>query len=423
MKNRMKRYIMPILISLFMLLNAVPIFASDYFGELQTEKLQSVVELHSREDMLVNVEAEKLNSGEGCIYGCVPYNLYSELSETEYYLLQPGHSIEQHLGIYVYAECVHGVNAIAVKDNMCSYYQSDWVNKILSITVTYMGLQTRLPVVFQFPLYDYDDMSTTDWFYSDAEFAYKQLIMLGMDPTHWGPYVPLSRAQFATILYRLMNEPEYAVANQFPDVLSGSWYDDAVSWAAEEGIVTGYQNGLFGPSDMITREQMAVMMYRFADSYGFDVYNKADLTHFIDESHIPAYAKDAMAWAVGQGIITGKDSGTRLAPLENTVRAECAAILYRFIYGEPSTPQPTPDPIPEPTPDTNPTPNPDPGNGLIPPQDFSGSPYVLNTNTYKFHYPGCSSANNISPGNRADYVGYRDILISHGYEACKRCNP
>ena len=113
------------------------------------------------------------------------------------------------------------------------------------------------------------------------------------------------------------------------------WYTSPILWAAKEGVVTGYENGNFGPADRITREQMAVMMYRYANAKGYDTEYKADFSRYQDSVYVSSFAQDAMCWAVGNGIITGTDHGTRLNPQGYANRAECATIIMRFceMYG------------------------------------------------------------------------------------------
>ena len=119
---------------------------------------------------------------------------------------------------------------------------------------------------------------------------------------------------------------------KFPDVKEDVWYTDAILWASEQKIVTGYTNtGCFGPADNINREQMATMMYRYAKSKGYDVSNKTDFSKYADAGKVSAYADEAMQWAVGNGIITGKNNGTVLDPQGNATRAECATIMMRFM--------------------------------------------------------------------------------------------
>ena len=161
--------------------------------------------------------------------------------------------------------------------------------------------------------------------------------MTGLNETTFGPAEDLSRAQFAVILYRMEGSPEVAYRDQFKDVSSdpGQFYRDAVMWASSEdvGIITGYTEGLlagcFGPADQITREQMAVMMYRYAQYKGFDVTG-GELGNFPDRDKVSAFAQEAMGWANNTGLITGNDDGT-LAPQGTASRAVCATIIKRFM--------------------------------------------------------------------------------------------
>ena len=160
-------------------------------------------------------------------------------------------------------------------------------------------------------------------------------LMTGLNDTYFGAADPLARAQFATILYRINGEPEVGYSPEFADVPDGVWYTDPILWASEQGVVTGYSNGNFGPGDYINREQMAVMMYRYALSRGYDTSSRADFGSFTDGAYVSDFAVEAMQWAVGTGIISGKDNQTRLDPQGNANRAECATIITRFVstYG------------------------------------------------------------------------------------------
>ena len=178
----------------------------------------------------------------------------------------------------------------------------------------------------------YKDVEETDWFYDDVCVMYEKGLMTGVDEVTFAPERNLTRNQFAVILWRAEGSPKMEYSEKFADVAEGEWYTDAVLWASEQGIVTGYTNtGLFGPADPISREQAAVMLYRYAKSKGYDVSEKADLTSYEDAADIQIYAKEAMEWAVGAGIIKGKDGQNILAPQGHTNRAETAAILSRFL--------------------------------------------------------------------------------------------
>ena len=179
------------------------------------------------------------------------------------------------------------------------------------------------------------DVPENAWFYDYVAYNFYTGSMTGKDDTHFAPEETLVRAQFATVLYKMNQMPDVEYSNKFPDVLSDDWFAGAVLWAADTGVVTGYTNtGKFGPNDNITREQMAVMMYRYAKNYlGLEVSADGDYSDFPDAQNVQEFAKDAMRWAVGNGIITGKTVNGQLVldPQGNANRAECATIIERFM--------------------------------------------------------------------------------------------
>ena len=176
------------------------------------------------------------------------------------------------------------------------------------------------------------DVEKDDWFYDAVYYNYFAETMTGKDKTHFAPYEPLARAQFALILYRMNDTPEVEYEDIFPDVQDDIWYTDAILWAAKTGVVTGYTDtGKFGPADKINREQMAVMMYRYANYKEYESDAPADISGYKDADKVNTFAKDAMEWAVGNGIISGKDGGTVLDPQGDATRAECATIIMRFM--------------------------------------------------------------------------------------------
>ena len=132
-----------------------------------------------------------------------------------------------------------------------------------------------------------------------------------------------------TILYRLENQPAAGSAN-FTDVPAGQWYTSPIAWAAANGIVGGYGDGRFGPNDTITREQMAAILYRYAQFKGYDVSNTGDLSRYADASQVSDWARTAIGWANAQGLITG-NTATTLNPTGSATRAEVATILMRFV--------------------------------------------------------------------------------------------
>ncbi len=188
------------------------------------------------------------------------------------------------------------------------------------------------------------DKETGNWYYDAVYYSFDRGIMNGVNKTHFEPLSNLARAQFAIILHNMEGKPAVSYEPKFKDVAEGEWYTNAILWASSKEIVTGYTDGSgkFGWGDNILREQMAVMMYRYAKNFKkYDVSDRADFDNFTDAAFVNDYAKEAMKWAVGAGIITGKDldkDGTpeSLDPSGNASRAECAIIMQRFLekYGK-----------------------------------------------------------------------------------------
>lgn len=177
----------------------------------------------------------------------------------------------------------------------------------------------------------FTDVSADAWYHEAVTYTYEHKLMAGLTNSIFAPDDILTRAQFAVILYRINGEPEVSYDAVFPDVPDKEWFTNAVLWASSNGIVSGYgDTGLFGPNDNITREQMAIMMYRYAVYKDYDVEASADLSEYQDSSEVSDFAETAMQWAAGSGMITGKDNGTLLDPQGNTTRAECAVIIKSF---------------------------------------------------------------------------------------------
>lgn len=221
----------------------------------------------------------------------------------------------------------HGYSYLPLLTEMCSGDFNIYASGGQYLTVNYNGQQGDIPII----MHTFDDVGN-DWYTKGViDSAYYYGFMTGLTDTYFGVGEPLARAQLAVILHRLEGTPSIEYIDKFPDVAAGQWYTDAILWASENGIVTGYTDtGKFGPSDNINREQMAVMMYRYANYAGFDTSIKADFSKFLDASNVNDFAIEAMQWAVGTGIITGKDDGTKLDPQGNTSRAEASIILTRF---------------------------------------------------------------------------------------------
>lgn len=174
----------------------------------------------------------------------------------------------------------------------------------------------------------FTDLDENAWYYDDVVDVIKDGLMEGVSSTKFGPELVVNRAMVATILYRFSGE-KFDGSAAFPDVTVDSWYDEAVAWAADRGVVIGYDNGNFGPEDAVTREQMVTMFRRFW-AYQENSGGQTDgLSAYVDADQISQYAVDAMEWAVGMGLINGRSSQL-LAPAAQACRAELCALLNRY---------------------------------------------------------------------------------------------
>ena len=178
----------------------------------------------------------------------------------------------------------------------------------------------------------FTDVSAGDWFYEAVQFVYENGLMDGVAGNLFVPNATLNRAMAVTILYRLEGSPDLDGENlgyPFADVDGDAWYGDAVYWARCNGIVDGVENNHFDPTGSLTREQMATVLYRYAQYKGADVSASGDLSGFADSANVSAWAVDAVKWAVGSGLVNGVE-GNALAPQGTSTRAQTAAILARF---------------------------------------------------------------------------------------------
>jgi len=175
----------------------------------------------------------------------------------------------------------------------------------------------------------FSDVREADWFYGAVKYVNEKGLMAGTGQTTFGPYASTTRGMIVAILYRLEGTPAVSAANPFSDVAAGQYYAAAVVWAADNQIVSGYGDGKFGPNDPITREQMAVIMMKYAQAKGYDISGQADLAKYFDAGSISGWAKDALSWANAAGLIQG--DGSKLTPGGNAQRCQVASILQRFI--------------------------------------------------------------------------------------------
>lgn len=177
----------------------------------------------------------------------------------------------------------------------------------------------------------FTDVAPSDWFYADVCYVYQNNLFQGQTtPTTFEPHTKMNRAMLATVLYRLAGATGGVPSAGYTDVPDSAWFADAVNWAAWAGVVNGMGNGTYLPQQDLTREQMVVMLYRYArDFAGIEVPATGDLTAFPDRASASTWARDALSWAVGHGVITGYTDGT-LAPGGTASRAEVATMLRRF---------------------------------------------------------------------------------------------
>ncbi|MBE7030444.1 MAG: S-layer homology domain-containing protein [Ruminococcaceae bacterium] len=177
----------------------------------------------------------------------------------------------------------------------------------------------------------FSDVTSEDWFHPAVQFVYENKLFSGTDKG-FEPDVCMTRGMLVTVLYRLAAPDKVPGENPFEDVHEDDWYADAVKWAAEKGVVSGVSDTQFAPDTDITREQLALILYRYAEGAGYDVSGQAELLPYGDADEISDYAKDAMEYAVWAGIISGKGENI-LAPQERATRAEVATMLMRFLRG------------------------------------------------------------------------------------------
>ena len=175
----------------------------------------------------------------------------------------------------------------------------------------------------------FTDVSTSDWFYDDVAFVYENGLFSGTDSRSFSPNASMTRAMLVTVLYRLEGEPTVTGRSSFTDVRSGAYYEKAVIWAAANGIVTGTDSTSFSPGAKVTREQLAAILYRYAQYRKLDTDASAKLNSFTDADSVSAYASEALGWAVSEGLINGASG--KLMPKGDATRAQVAAILHRFV--------------------------------------------------------------------------------------------
>ena len=180
------------------------------------------------------------------------------------------------------------------------------------------------------PTWPFTDVTEgDDWFYDAVAYVYENGIMAGTDETTFEPTMELDRAMAAQLFYNLEGKPAVTGDSTFTDVTSGHWAVDAITWAAQNDIVAGIGGGLYDPDSNVTREQFAVMLYKYARFKGYDLTATGDLTQFPDAGSISSWAETALSWANGNGLINGHENGI-IDPKGSTIRAQAASIMANF---------------------------------------------------------------------------------------------
>ena len=214
-------------------------------------------------------------------------------------------------------------DTVEVTENPDGTYTFTMPNGQVRVSVTFVEVQPE-PLPFT-------DVKESDWFHDAVRYVYDNGLMDGVGDGQFAPNATTTRAQLVTILYRLAGEPDVSGDVGFADVETGLWYSNAVTWAAEKGIVNGISETEFAPAGDLTREQLATILYRYAEAEGYDVSAAADLSGYPDAGKVQTYAQEAMSWAVAEGIVEGMDGN--LNPAGNATRAQIATILMRFCEG------------------------------------------------------------------------------------------
>lgn len=181
--------------------------------------------------------------------------------------------------------------------------------------------------------FPFTDVVAGTWYYGAAAYACNNGLFAGMTPTTFAPNATMTRAMLVSVLWRLAGAPAPKAPNTFVDVPDGAWYTDAVTWAAENGVVSGIGGSRFDPSGFVTREQTAEILYNYAHSKGYDVSARADLTAFPDAGSVSGWAEEALSWANAAGLINGtvRDGQTILDPQGSASRAQVAMILMNYV--------------------------------------------------------------------------------------------
>ena len=221
-----------------------------------------------------------------------------------------------------------GGKEVEVKDNGDGTYTFKMPSADAKIVVTFAEDPDWEPEPEE-PAMPFTDVNEGDWFYDVVLYAYDNGLMTGVSATEFAPNQTTTRGMIVSMLARLEGVTSAEDAG-FADVADNDWYATAVNWAASVGVVNGYEDNTFRPNAPITREQMAAILYNYADYKGYDVSARADLSDYADAANISSWAEDVLAWANAEGLINGM-TATTIDPQGATTRAQTAAMFERFL--------------------------------------------------------------------------------------------
>lgn len=266
-------------------------------------------------------------------FGEGDYVAYIDRSELKYgsVRVSPNVADEDDLvSVYITAETGYQLDKLVVEDEDGRSVSTNTIANGVRYTFNMPDSDVTVTATFKSKSYssNFIDVARGSWYYDAVSYVASEGLMTGTGTNTFSPDGMTSRAQIVTILWRLSGEPS-ALTGAFTDVPAGQYYSTAVAWASREGIVTGVGNNRFEPNTNITREQLAVMLYRYAQDCGYSTTSRANITGYYDYARVGSYARDALSWAVGAGLITGTTT-TTLSPQNTANRAQVATILMRF---------------------------------------------------------------------------------------------
>lgn len=287
------------------------------------------VENHTYGDWVVTTEATCTADGMKT-HTCTRCGVEDERIVPAMGHLNPGWSVSD---THHWQSCARGCGEVFVEEARHHYHGTNTCSVCNHTRANSIQSPMDCPRDETCPMSRFTDLSTNAWYHDGVHYCIDRNLMNGMSETAFAPQTNLSRAMVAVLLYRMAGEPAVSGNSPFVDVPAGIWYTDAVVWAYQNNIVKGISETQFAPNSSVTRQQTAVLLYRFAAFNGEDVSARTDLSLFIDAAKVDGYAVEAMSWAVAEGIINGvAENGTvYLQPQGTTTRAQYATIIYRYL--------------------------------------------------------------------------------------------